>query len=68
MDTRGWIERFDELEEKADAELMPLIVGLRCDMELFAAAAREYVRVIGLAAKQKQQVLDAEAYYAEHNL
>lgn len=65
MDSRGWIERFDELEEKAGPELMPLIIGLRIDMELFAAAAAKFAEMSGLALKQRQQILDAEAVVQE---
>jgi hypothetical protein len=62
------VDRFDELEEKAGPELMPLIIGLRADMELFAAAAQRFAEVQGLALKQRQQILDAQAIYDEHNV
>lgn len=65
MDGRGWIERWDELEEKAGPELMPLIIGLRVDMEFFADIAKTHIEMLGLAAKQRQQILDAEAVVQE---
>jgi hypothetical protein len=65
MDTRGWPERWDELEEKADPSLMPLIISLRADMELFAAAAVRLSQMGGLALKQRQQILDAQSVLAE---
>lgn len=68
MDTRGWPERWDELEEKADPSLMPLIVSLRADMELFAAAAVRYTQMGALALRQRSQILDAQAIFEEHNL
>lgn len=68
MDTRGWPEKFDELEAKAGPELMPLIISLRADMELFAAAAQRFAEMGALALRQRQQILDAEAVYAEHNV
>lgn len=68
MDERDWIERFDELEEKAGPDLMPLVIGLRADMELFAAAAQQFARIQGLALKQREQILDAQAIHSEHNV
>lgn len=44
---------------------MPLIIGLRIDMELFAAAAAKFAEMSGLALKQRQQILDAEAVVQE---
>ena len=61
----GWEAKLDALEESADPSQMPLIISIRGDMELFAAAALRLSKMGGLALKQRQQILDAEAVLAE---
>jgi len=61
----GWREKLDALELAVDPSLMPLVISIRGDMELFANAALKLTEQGALALKQRQQILDAEAVLAE---
>jgi len=65
FDGMGWQDKWDELELRADPALMPLVISLRSDMELFAAAALQFTEMGALALKQRQQILDAAAVAQE---
>lgn len=62
----GWREKLDKLELDADPALIPLVVSLRGDMELMAAAALRYVDTEEILRDVRRQLLDLIAVRQEH--
>jgi hypothetical protein len=62
----GWRDKFDKLELDADPGLMPLIVSLRMDCEVMAAAALHFMETEQILADVRRQLMDLIAVRQEH--
>jgi len=66
LNTLGWREKFDKLELDADPGLIPLIISLRMDMELMAAAALRFMETEQVLTDVRRQLMDLIAVRQEH--
>jgi hypothetical protein len=66
LDSMGWRAKLDRLELDADPGLIPLIISLRGDMEIMAAAATKWVDAEELLREVRRQLLDVIAVRQEH--
>jgi hypothetical protein len=66
LEAMSWRDKLDYLELNADVGLVPVIVALRFDMELFAVAASRFVEAEALLSDVRRQLLDLIAVRQEH--
>ena len=57
LEGMSWQDKLDRLELLADPELMPLVISIRADMELFVGAALDARKAIETARAELQAIL-----------
>ena len=65
LDSRGWRDKWDELEHKADPEIMPLVLMLRADFEFIVELCKTQREAIDEAL---EGLKDLRAVHTEHNV